>query len=296
MSSVLYDVPGPKARRVSLIGSVVGSLLIAGLLAWVISILAQQGIFEGRRWAIFTRADVWSLIGNGIGATLSAAAVAAVIAFPLGLLLCLLRISDVPAIRIPTRIVLEFLRGMPVVLMMLFVLLVFGTNQFLAVVAGLVLYNAAVFAEIIRAGIQSLPKGQREAGLTIGLTSFQSRMMIELPQAVRRMMPSLVAQLVVLLKDTSLGYIVGYVELLRVNMNQLATFYGNRYLFSFFIVTLVLYLIMNLSLSWFARWLSKRTASKSSGTKLDPDDPNQAILVAEASAAARQSETQHGGL
>ena len=61
MSSVLYDVPGPKARRVSLIGSVVGSLLIAGLLAWIISTLAQQGIFEGRRWAIFTRADVWSL-------------------------------------------------------------------------------------------------------------------------------------------------------------------------------------------------------------------------------------------
>ena len=72
------------------------------------------------------------------------------------------------AIRIPARIVLEFLRGMPVVLMMLFVLLVFGTNQFIAVVAGLVLYNAAVFAEIIRAGIQSLPKGQREAGLTVG--------------------------------------------------------------------------------------------------------------------------------
>ncbi|MGH3704673.1 MAG: amino acid ABC transporter permease, partial [Agromyces sp.] len=79
-------------------------------------------------------------------------------------------------------------------------------------------------------------------------------------------------------------------------MNQLATFYGNRYLFSFFIVTLVLYLIMNLSLSWFARWLSKRTASKSSGTRLDPENPNQAMLVAEASAAARQSEDQHGGI
>ncbi len=63
-------------------------------------------------------------------------------------------------------------------------------------------------------------------------------------------------------------------------MNQLATFYGNRYLFSFFVVTLVLYLIMNLSLSWFARWLSKRTLERSSGTRLDPDDPNQAMLVA----------------
>jgi glutamate transport system permease protein len=264
MSSVLYDVPGPKARRVSLIGSVVGSLLIVGLLAWIISTLAQQGIFEGRRWAIFTRADVWTLLGNGIGATLSAAAVAAVIAFPLGLLLCLLRISDVAAIRIPTRIVLEFLRGMPVVLMMLFVLLVFGTNQFIAVVAGLVLYNSAVFAEIIRAGIQSLPKGQREAGLTVGLTSFQSRMIIELPQAIRRMMPSLVAQLVVLLKDTSLGYIVAYGELLRA-VQVMADFLGTQYLFPIFFVAAAIYIAINLCVSRIAVWIERRGSKKAAG-------------------------------
>ena len=176
MTSVLYDVPGPKARRISLIGSIVGVVLIGGLLSLAIVTLAQQGIFQAQRWAIFGQADVWALIVNGISATLSAAAIAAVIAFPLGLLLCLMRISDVAWIRVPTRIVLEFLRGMPVVLMMLFVLLVFATSSFIAVVAGLVLYNSAIFAEIIRAGIQSLPKGQREAGLAIGLTSFQSRL------------------------------------------------------------------------------------------------------------------------
>jgi glutamate transport system permease protein len=278
MSSVLYDVPGPKARRVSLIGSVVGSLLIVGLLAWIISTLAQQGIFEGRRWAIFTRADVWTLLGNGIGATLSAAAVAAVIAFPLGLLLCLLRISDVAAIRIPTRIVLEFLRGMPVVLMMLFVLLVFGTNQFIAVVAGLVLYNSAVFAEIIRAGIQSLPKGQREAGLTVGLTSFQSRMIIELPQAIRRMMPSLVAQLVVLLKDTSLGYIVAYGELLRA-VQVMADFLGTQYLFPIFFVAAAIYIAINLCVSRIAVWIERRGSKKAAGgvAKAEPEKANAPV-------------------
>ena len=117
----------------------------------------------------------------------------------------------------------------------------------------------------------------------------QSKMLVEFPQAFRQMLPIIVAQLVVLLKDTSLGYIVGYTELLRVNMNNLASFYGNRYLFSLFVVTLVLYLTMNLSLSWFARWLSKRTASRSAGKRLDPDDPNQAILMAEATAAAREA-------
>jgi glutamate transport system permease protein len=276
MSSVLYDVPGPKARRVSLIGSVVGSLLILGLLAWIVSTLAQQGIFEGRRWAIFTRADVWTLLGNGIGATLSAAAVAAVIAFPLGLLLCLLRISDLAAIRIPTRIVLEFLRGMPVVLMMFFVLLVFGTNQFIAVVAGLVLYNAAVFAEIIRAGIQSLPKGQREAGLTIGLTSFQSRMIIELPQAVRRMMPSLVAQLVVLLKDTSLGYIVAYGELLRA-VQVMADFLGTQFLFPVFFVAAAIYIAINICVSRIAVWIERRGSKKTAGGVANAEPvPNEA--------------------
>jgi glutamate transport system permease protein len=264
MSSVLYDIPGPKARRVSLIGSIIGIIVIGGLLALAVSTLAQQGIFEARRWEIFAIPDVWKLIGDGIVATLSAAAVAAVIAFPLGLLLCLLRISDVPAIRIPTRIVLEFLRGMPVVLMMLFVLLVFATSPFVAVVTGLVLYNSAVFAEIIRAGIQSLPKGQREAGLAVGLTSFQSRLIVELPQAIRRMMPSLVAQLVVLLKDTSLGYIVSYEELLR-KVQLMADVLGPQYLFPVFFVAAALYIAINFSVSRLAIWIERRGSKKAAG-------------------------------
>lgn len=264
MSSVLYDVPGPKARRVSLIGSAIGIIAIAGLLVWAITILAQQGIFDAKRWEVFQIPDVWVLIGNGIVATLSAAAVAAVIAFPLGLLLCLMRISAVGWIRIPTRIMLEFLRGMPVVLMMFFVLLVFATGSFVAVVAGLVLYNSAIFAEIIRAGIQSLPKGQREAGLAVGLTSFQSRRNIELPQAIRRMLPSLVAQLVVLLKDTSLGYIVSYEELLR-KVQIMADFLGPQYLFPVFFVAAVIYIAIDFSVSRLAIWLERRGSKRAAG-------------------------------
>lgn len=264
MSSVLYDVPGPKARRVSVIGSVIGVVAIAGLLYWSVTVLAQQGIFDAKRWQVFQNPDVWALIGSGILATLSAAAVAAVIAFPLGLVFCLMRISDVGWIRIPTRIMLEFLRGMPVVLMMFFVLLVFATSSFVAVVAGLVLYNSAIFAEIIRAGIQSLPKGQREAGLAIGLTSFQSRGSIELPQAIRRMLPSLVAQLVVLLKDTSLGYIVSYEELLR-KVQIMADFLGPQYLFPVFFVAAAIYIAINFSVSRLAIWIERRGSKKAAG-------------------------------
>ncbi|MCB5294830.1 amino acid ABC transporter permease [Arthrobacter sp. SO3] len=264
MTSVLYDVPGPKARRISLIGSIIGVIVIGGLLVLAVMTLAQQGIFDPKRWAVFQIPDVWVLIGNGILATLSAAAVAAVIAFPLGLVLSLMRISAIAWIRIPTRIVLEFLRGMPVVLMMFFVLLVFATGSFVAVVAGLVLYNSAIFAEIIRAGIQSLPKGQREAGLAIGLTSFASRRSIELPQAIRRMLPSLVAQLVVLLKDTSLGYIVSYEELLR-KVQIMADFLGPAYLFPVFFVAAAIYIAINFSVSRLAIWIEKRGSKKAAG-------------------------------
>ena len=299
-TSVLFDAPGPKARRRSLISSIVAGVVIIAGLAWIVMTLAAPresggitlpGYFDPSRWDIFADPALWNRIFiAGVWSTLSAALTASVFAIALGILLSLMRSSAIAWIRIPTAVVLEFVRGMPVLLMMLFILLVLNTGAFWAVVAALSLYNGAIIGEALRAGLAALPRGQREAGLSLGMRPLQSKMLVEFPQAFRQMLPIIVAQLVVLLKDTSLGAIVGYVELLRLNMYQLATFYGNRYLFSFFVVTLVLYLIMNLSLSWFARWLSKRTASKSSGTRLDPENPNQAILMAEATAAARQSE------
>jgi glutamate transport system permease protein len=298
-SSVLFDAPGPKARRVSLISSIIAGILILAGIAWMIWTLAQPresggitlpGFFDPSRWDIFADPEVWQfIVFEGVLATLRAALVASVFAIALGIVFSLLRSSQVAWIRIPTTIVLEFLRGMPVLLMMLFILLVLNTGAFWAVVAALSLYNGALIGEALRAGLAALPRGQREAGLSLGMRPLQSKMLVEFPQAFRQMLPIIVAQLVVLLKDTSLGYIVGYTELLRTNMNVLGSFYGNRYLFSLFVVTLVLYLTMNLLLSWFARWLSKRTSSQSAGKRLDPEDASQALLVAEATAAARES-------
>ncbi|MGW9630422.1 amino acid ABC transporter permease [Agromyces sp. NPDC055520] len=305
-SSVLFDAPGPKARRLSLISSIIAGILILAGIGWIVWTLAQPrdsggitlpGFFDASRWDIFADPEVWQfIIFEGVVGTLRAALTAAVFAVAIGVLFSLLRSSEHAWIRVPTTVVLEFLRGMPVLLMMLFILLVLNTGSFWAVVAALSLYNGAIIGEALRAGLVALPRGQREAGLSLGMRPLQSKMLVEFPQAFRQMLPIVVAQLVVLLKDTSLGFIVGYSELLRVNMNNLGSFYGNRYLFSLFVVTLVLYLSMNLLLSWFARWLSKRTASKSSGARLDPDDPNRAILVAEASAKARESESGGGAL
>jgi glutamate transport system permease protein len=293
--SVLFDAPGPRARRISLIASIIGAVVILGVLAWVIWILATPrvsggvpvpAILDPVRWDIYLDPEVWGAIGRGVVATLQAAAVAAVGAIVLGIAFSLMRSSLIPWVRIPTAWLLEFLRGMPVLLMMLFILLVASTGAFWAVVIALVLYNGTLIGEALRAGLASLPRGQREAALSVGMREFQSKMLVEFPQAFRQMLPIIVAQLVVLLKDTSLGFIVGYNEIIRTMMNNLASFYGNRYLFSLFFVCLAIYLAINLTLSWFARWLARRTASGGTSRKTAPTDPTNPAALLEAEARA----------
>jgi len=280
MSSVLYDAPGPKARARSRIISVVGIVLLAGVLVWLVLAMGapkasangavQPGLWDPTRWDVFTDVQVWRSLGGGVLATLQMAGATAVIALVLGVVFCFGRAAQHAAIRIPSTIILEFVRGLPVLLMMLFILLVFATGAYWAGVLGLGIYNGAIIGEALRAGIQSLPRGQREAGLAIGLTPLSTRFRIEFPQAFRQMLPIIIAQLVVLLKDTSLAFIVGYSELLRVGVKNLPDFFGNRYAFSFFLVVLAIYLAMNLSLSWFARFIARRSGPKS-GKLIGPE-------------------------
>jgi glutamate transport system permease protein len=272
MSSVLYDAPGPKARFRSRVFSVVGVVLLIAILAWLVLALGapkpsangavQPGMWDATRWDVFTDVQVWRQLGFGVLATLQMAGVAAVLAIGLGILFSFGRSADHKAIRVPTTIILEFVRGLPVLLMMLFILLVFATGAYWAGVAALGLYNGAIIGEALRAGIQSLPRGQREAGLAIGLTPLSTRFRIEFPQAFRQMLPIIIAQLVVLLKDTSLAFVVGYSELLRTGVYNLPNFFGQRYQFSFFLVVLAIYLAMNLSLSWLARFIARRSGPK----------------------------------
>ncbi|MDT0165558.1 amino acid ABC transporter permease [Actinotalea sp. AC32] len=268
MTSVLYDAPGPVARRRELWGSVIGSVVVLALLAVGAVAAARNGVFGADRWDVLydppkqTAADVWrSLLVTGLGATLRAAALAAPLALALGVALAVWRSTRLRALRVPAVGVIELFRGVPVLLMMFFALLALKLSSFEAVVFGLVVYNMAIVAEILRAGLAALPKGQAEAAYALGLSRPQTLFTILLPQAVRLMMPSLVAQMVVLLKDSSLGFIVGYQELLKVIQNN-SYFYGNNYAFALFAVGTVVYLTVNLSLSWFARWLARRTSAQ----------------------------------
>ena len=269
-SSVLYDAPGPKARRLSRIISVIGIVLILGLAAWVVVALAaprvsingnvQPSLLDPSRWDIFSDVQLWLGIGRGVQATLAMFVAGAIGALILGMLFCFGRISATRWIRVPVSILLEFFRGIPVLLLMLFILLVFSTGSYWAGVLGLAIYNGAIIGEALRAGVNSLPKGQRESGLAIGLTPLQTRLKIEFPQAFRQMLPIIIAQLVVLLKDTSLAYVIAYPELLRQTMNYLVNYYGETYRFSLFVIVLAIYLGLNLLLSWVARIVARRTA------------------------------------
>jgi glutamate transport system permease protein len=267
-STVLYDVPGPKARRRAVILGVVIGVTVATLVGWVVVSLAlpregadgstRPGYFDWSRWDIVNDRAFWRAIGNGYLGTLQMAGVAAVFAIVIGVLFSFLRTARSAIVRMPTTVVLEFFRGMPVLLMMLFILLVFSAGSFWAGVWALAVYNGALIGEILRSGVAALPRGQREAGLTVGLTPLATRFLIEFPQAARNMLPIIIAQLVVLLKDTALAYIIGYSELLR-QVSNLSNFYGEQYKLSVFLIVLVIYLGTNLLLSWVARVVARRT-------------------------------------
>lgn len=270
-ATVLYDAPGPKARRRSRIISVVGVIILAALLGWVIWRLAQPqvavngnetpGMFDASRWDVLAYSEVWRYIGRGAWNTIRAAATATAGALLLGMLFSIGRLAARAWIRYPVTVILEFFRGMPVLLMMLFILLVASTGAFWAVVIALIVYNGAIIGEALRAGIVALDKGQREAGLSIGLTPLRTRLLIEFPQAFTQMLPIIIAQIVVLLKDTSLGYIVAYSELAKT-VKDASTFYGNRYLFTFWVVAVVIYLAINLTVSWLGRRAARMAAAR----------------------------------
>jgi glutamate transport system permease protein len=292
MSSVLYDAPGPRARRRALVGSIVGGLVVLGVLYLAYRQLDSRGQWESERWQVFTdpplgqsAEDVWrSLVVTGLGATLRAAAVSALIAAVVGLVLAIARMAPVRWVRWPTTAVIEFFRGLPVVLLMFFGVIALGLPIFSGVVFGLVIYNSSIIAEILRAGIVSLPKGQSEAAYAIGLSRTQTLLTILLPQAVRRMLPSLVSQLVVLLKDSSLGFIIGYAELLR-RLQQNTQFFGQRYWFQFFVVGAAIYIAVNFTLSRLAVWLEHRGTAKAAGGVAAAD---QAEITGTRAAGAEQ--------
>ncbi|MFJ2650751.1 amino acid ABC transporter permease [Streptomyces sp. NPDC087420] len=286
-TNVLYDVPGPGAKRRNIIYTIV-FLVLFGLAAWwVLSTMADKNQLASEKWSPFvTDSRVWTTyLLPGLGVTLQAAALSVVIALPLGALLGIGRLSDHRWVRVPVGVVVEFFRSIPVLIMMVFASQLYvqftdipsDSRPLYAVVTGLVLYNASVIAEIVRAGILSLPYGQTDASKAIGMRKGQTMTYVLLPQAVTAMLPALVSQLVVIVKDTALGgALLGLQELLSQNRTITAN-YGANTIAAFTVIAL-LYIVLNFVLTTFAGWLEKRLrrAKKSTGAVLGAGDADLA--------------------
>lgn len=281
MTSVLYDAPGPRAKRRNVILSVVFVAVLALALWWIYKTMDDKGQLEWSLWKPFTQSEAWTTyLLPGLADTLKAAALSMVIALPLGAFLGIARLSDHRWMRVPAAVVVEFFRAIPVLLLMLFANEFFARSTdvsssdrpLYAVVTGLVLYNASVLAEVVRAGILALPKGQGEAAQAIGLRKSQTMTNILLPQAVTAMLPAIVSQLVVIVKDTALGGVMlGFTELLN-SRGTLAANYAN--VIPSFIVVALIFIVLNFTLTSFASWLEGRLrrSKRSTGAVLGADD------------------------
>ncbi|ALO96561.1 Glutamate transporter permease [Streptomyces hygroscopicus subsp. limoneus] len=283
MSSVLYDAQGPRAKRRNILYTAFFVVALAAVLWWVYSSLDEKHQLDWALWKpFFSGSEAYTTyIWPGLENTLKAAALSMVIALPLGAVLGIARLSDHIWVRVPATVVVEFFRAIPVL-----VLMIFGNELYsqytdvssddrplYAVVTGLVLYNASVLAEIVRAGILALPKGQSEAAMAIGMRKNQVMRLILLPQAVTTMLPAIVSQLVVIVKDTALGGAVLTFPELLASANTMSGYYGANTIASFTVVA-VIFVVINFSLTSFASRLEGRLrrGKKSTGAVLGVDE------------------------
>lgn len=264
--AVLFDAPGPKARLRHKLFTVVGVLLAIAIVYVVYIQFEAAGQLKGYMWKPFvTDPEVWtSYLIPGLRGTFTAAVISIVLAVAFGLLFGMGRLSPLAPVRWFCSVIVEFFRSVPVLLMMVFAYFgYFATSNIVpnqhaplaAVVTALTLYNGAVIAELVRSGVHGLPSGQAEAGLAVGLSPGQVLRSIQLPQALTAMLPALVGQLVVVLKDSALGYGITYLELLNWS-KTLGSAYANTV--PAYIVAGILFVIINYALTRLAVYLEGR--------------------------------------
>ncbi|TDU82574.1 amino acid ABC transporter membrane protein 2 (PAAT family) [Kribbella voronezhensis] len=301
-AGVLFDTPGPRSKRLYAAVGVASVVILLLILWFVLAKLDDKGQLTAAKWKPFLTGEIWTqYLIPGLLGTLKAAAISTVLALVLGVLLGVGRLSAAKWIRWPSSIVVEFFRAVPVLLMMLFAYALYGHYEtfpadqiaLAGVVTGLTLYNGSVIAELVRSGVHSLPKGQNEAALAIGLTTGKTMRLVLLPQAITAMMPAIVGQLVVILKDTALGYIITYEELLR-KAEQIGNFKSN--LLPALIFVGALFVIVNYLVSLAANKIEQRTRrrGRSAGGPLAPDQIDQAAVEV-AAANANQANTGQPG-
>ncbi|MFE7741011.1 amino acid ABC transporter permease [Nocardia sp. NPDC057455] len=270
-ASVLFDAPGPKAK----LRNTVYSLLVVAAVAaagWLLYRgFAEKGQFTAEKWKPFLEAEVWSTyLLPGLRGTIVAALLSIVFALIIGMIFGVLRLSDHRIVRWVAGAIVEVARAIPVLILMIFLFAVYSEYDVFksddlalaAVVTALTVYNGSVIAEIVRAGIRSLPKGQTEAAVALGMRKNQLMRLILLPQAITAMLPALISQMVVALKDSALGYQITYVEVVRSGQ-QLGAAEQNT--IPALIVIAIIMIALNSTLTLVATRLERRLRARKRG-------------------------------
>ena len=261
---VLYEAPGPRTRRLIAVGTTVSALLVCALLALVVRQFYVTGQLAPRYWSFFAEWPIWRFLLQGFVGTVEVALTAGAIALVLGLALMLGRTSGVRPLSAVCRVVTDFFRGVPSLLLIYFFFLVvpqYGIRMpaFWMLTLPVALAASGVLAEVFRAGVNAVPKGQVEAAYSIGLSRWKTMRLIVLPQAIRYVIPSLIAQLVVVVKDTTVAYVVSYPDLMQ-NARVLITNYDA--LLSMYLVVSVIYILINFAINKASVYVARRTGVK----------------------------------
>ena len=269
--SVLYDAPGPRTVARHRLYSVLMMVLLAGLVAFVVWKLYEKDQLTYDKWEVFLTPDfVEVILVDGLLKTVQMAFFSIVFAVVFGLVFGAGKLSEHRWVRWPSWLVVEFFRAVPVLLLMVFVfyLLSIGDgplSSFWCVVIALTLYNGSVLAEVFRAGINAVPKGQVEAAYALGMGKSTVMWNIQLPQAVKIMLPAIISQMVVALKDTSLGYYIIAPGLTAVAKPIYLEFQNQV---PAAIVIAALYIVVNLLLTFVATKVQHRLVGEKSPLEL----------------------------
>lgn len=258
---ILYEAPGPKARRRIAIATVISLIALAALIALIIRQFYISGQLQAKYWSLFTRYTTWRFLGRGLAGTLEVALMSSVVSFATGMVLMLGRISRSRILRWISTALIELSRGIPTLLFIYFFFLLapqFGLKlpAFWKIVLPVSISAAGVVAEVLRSGVNAVPKGQTEAALSLGMRNGSVFFKIVFPQAFRYVIPALIAEIVIVLKDTTFAYVVNYADLMQ-NAKVLISNYDA--LLSVYLVTAVIYILINYLLNKLSVAIARRS-------------------------------------
>lgn len=267
--SALYDELGPRSVRLTRIITLIVALALVAVASIATMRLFEQGQLATDKWSsLFNPADpqfsiVWTFLLGGLGSTALAGLMAIVFSLVLGTLLGLTRLTARPSYRWAVVGTMETLRAVPVVISIFFVsraLPIWGIDLPLLwyLVIGLTVYNSIAIAEIVRAGILAVPHGQSEAGAALGFSGAAAMRLVILPQAFRLMLPVLISQIVIVIKDTALGFIIGFEELLRRGEIAVQTLHNPLQMY---LLIGIIFFLVNYALSRVAEQVEKRAGA-----------------------------------